>query len=521
MDDVATHKTTTDTTATPKTATPKTKTTAKATTTPPPTYDVAIIGAGIVGAATAYQLSRYQLKILWLERENDVSLGATRANSAIVHAGYDPLPGSQMARLNVEGNRMMEALCETVGAHFDRCGSLVLGFTEQDRSHLRELKARGEQNGVPDLQLLNREETLRLEPAVNPNILAALYAPTAGIILPWELAVALAEIAVREGADLHLNHEVTGLAHDVAWTIRTADRSYRARYVVNAAGQGAEVLHNMVAKAAFHLVPARGEYFLLDKAAEPHPRHVIFQCPGPLGKGVLVAPTIHGNTLVGPNSEVVTDGEDTRTTAAGLAEVQQKALRSVRTLRFGENIRHFAGVRANQEKDDFYIQMQPDGFLDLAAIKSPGLTAAPAIALLALDLLSEAGLQLDPKPNWDGSRQVTHFASLSPAQKAALVARDPSFGRVICRCQSITEGEILAAIHSPIPPSSLDAIKRRTGAGLGRCQGGFCGPRVLEILSRELHIPPASVLQDRAGSYIVLGPNRAADESTTQEADHE
>lgn len=482
-------------------------------------YDVTIIGAGIVGAALAYQLSRFRLRVLWLEKENDVMLGATRANSAIVHAGYDPLPGTQMASLNVEGNRLMPDLCETVGAYYQRCGSLVLGFTEQDRSHLRDLKARGELNGVPDLRILNREETLRMEPAVNPDVVASLYAPTAGIILPWELGVALAEVAVREGVVLRLSQKVTTLEFGTAWTIGTADRTYRSRFVVNAAGQGAEVLHNLVAVPAFQLVPTRGEYYLLDKAADPHPSHVIFQCPGPSGKGVLVAPTIHGNTLVGPNSEVIADGEDTRTTAAGLAEVQQKARRSVRVLRFGENIRHFAGVRANQLTDDFYIKMQENGFLDLAAIKSPGLTAAPAIALRALALLGDAGLDLTPNSEWNGTRRVVHFEALAPEEKAKLVAEIPAYGKVICRCQTITEGEIIAAIHSPIPPVSLDGIKRRTGAGLGRCQGGFCGPRVLEILSRELGVPPENIVQDRDGSYIVLGGNRR--EVADKEANHD
>lgn len=470
-------------------------------------YDAAIIGAGIVGAALAYQLSRYQLNILWLEKENDVALGATRANSAICHAGYDPPVGSDMARLNVAGNALMEPLCREVGAYFRRCGSLVLGFGEEDQAHLNMLYERGLANGVPGMKLLGRDEVLAMEPAVNPEVSGALYAPTAGIILPWDLALRLSEAAVREGVSLRLRQEVKGLRfEDGAWTIEAAE-TFRARFVVNAAGLGAEAIHNLVFEPCFTLRPTRGEYFLLDKAAAPKVSHVLFQTPGPLGKGVLVTPTIHGNTLIGPNAERV-DGNDTATTAAGLAEVSRKAARSVPGLKFSENIRHFAGVRANREIDEFYIAYREPGFLDLAAIKSPGLTAAPAIAVEAVETLEKAGLLLEPKPSFDGTVKRLHFAELSPDEKEALCREKPSFGRVICRCQTITEGEILEAIHSPIPPCSLDGVKRRTGAGLGRCQGGFCGPRVLEILRRELGIPPEAVLQDKDGSFIVLGDNR-------------
>lgn len=472
-------------------------------------YDIAIIGAGIIGASVAYELSRYRLKILWLEKENDVSLGATRANSAIVHAGYDPPAGSRMARLNVEGTRLMPALCEAVDAHYKNTGSLVLAFDERDRSTLRSLKEQGDANGVPSLQVLNREETLAREPALNPDIVGSLYAPSAGIILPWELTLGLAEVAVREGVDLRLRQELQTIRYEADhWKLETQNETYQARRVINAAGQGAEKIHRQATEPAFHLLPTRGEYYLLDKAVDPQVSHVLFQCPGPLGKGILVTPTIHGNTLIGPNAELIEDGEDTSTTYAGLAEVAQKARRSVPNLRFGENIRHFSGVRANREVDDFYIAMHEKGFLDLAAIKSPGLSAAPAIALYARELLEADGLEVQPREGWNGRRKVTRFAERSPEDKAAMVDANPAFGRVICRCQTITEGEILEAIRSPIPPVSIDAIKRRTGAGLGRCQGGFCGPRVLEILSRELGVDPAEILQDKDGSYIVLGDNR-------------
>lgn len=470
-------------------------------------YDLAIIGAGIIGAQTAYRLSRFKLKILWLEKENDVALGATRANSAIVHAGYDPPAGSQMARLNVEGSRMMPELCKTLSAYYRQTGSLVLAFSEAEKQHLSLLLDRGRANGVPGLRILSRSEILAMEPAVNPDVTAALYAPTAAIILPWELCLAAAETAVREGVDLRLRQEVSGLERrDGHWLIR-AGETFRARYVINASGTSAAEIHEMYWPKNFEIVPTRGEYYLLDKAAEPKVSHVLFQTPGPLGKGVLVAPTIHGNTLIGPNAEIVEAG-DTATTAAGLSEIAAKARLSVPGLKFGRNIRNFAGVRANREIDDFYIAYHEPGYLDLAAMKSPGLSASPAIAREAEEMLAAHGLVLEEKEHWDKSRRSVRFAELSADEKTALAASDPAFGRVICRCQTITEGEILRAVHSVIPPCSLDGIKRRTGAGLGRCQGGFCGPRVLEILRRETGLPPEAILQDREGSYIVLGDNR-------------
>lgn len=479
-------------------------------------YDIAIIGAGITGANLAYELSRYDLNVLWLEKENDVSLGATRANSAIIHAGYDPIPGSLMAELNVKGSKKYPGLCKKLNAYYEQVGSLVLAFNDQDKHVIERLYERGLENGVEGLQLLNRSETIEQEPTVNPDVVASLYAPTAAIILPWDMCLALAEVAVREGVDLKLNAEVTRVTDDEPWTIETTEGTFRARYIANAAGQGAEKLHNMVAEPAFTIVPTRGEYYLLDEAADPKPRRILFQSPVPMGKGVLVTPTVHGNTLIGPNAEVIEDGENTESTVFGLSEVAQKARRSILNLRYRENIRHFSGVRANQLIDDFHLDWATPTFYDVAAIKSPGLASSPAIADYVVEQFAQAGVDLQVKEDWDGSRDVIHFVELSEEEQADLIEKNPAYGRVICRCQTITEGEILASFESPIPPQSIDAVKRRTGAGLGRCQGGFCGPRVHELMRKHLGMKAEDVLQDRRGSQVVLGENRAESEDEVE-----
>ncbi len=475
-------------------------------------YDIAIIGAGITGANLAYELSRYDLNILWLEKENDVSLGATRANSAIIHAGYDPVPGSLMAELNLKGSRKYPELCRKLNAYYERVGSLVLAFNDQDKHAIEALFERGVKNGVEGLQILNRSETIEQEPTVNPDVVASLYAPSAAIVLPWDICLALAEVAVREGVTLKLNAEVTNIQEDEQgdhWTIKTQEGEYSTRYIANAAGHGAEIIHNMVAEPAFTLVPTRGEYYLLDHAVEPKPRRVLFQSPSPITKGVLVTPTVHGNTLIGPNAERIADGENTESSVLGLSEVAQKARKSVQNLRFRENIRNFSGVRANQLIDEFHLDWAAPRFFDLAAIKSPGLASGPAIADYAIEQFAKAGLELQAKEIWDGTREVIHFADLSEEEQADLIEQNPSYGRVICRCQTITEGEILESFQSPIPPQSIDAVKRRTGAGLGRCQGGFCGPRVHELMRKHLGLKAEDVLQDRRGSYVVLGVNRS------------
>lgn len=466
-------------------------------------YDVLIIGCGITGAATAFQLSRYKLRVGVLERENDVADGTTKANSAILHAGYDPVPGSLMARLNVRGVALARELCAALDVPYDPCGSLVLGFSPEDNAHLEELYRRGVQNGVPGLALLTGDQARDLEPNLSPAVTAALHAPSAAICSPWEYCLALAETAVRNGAELLLETAVTGLAPaENGWRVETSRGVLEARYVVNAAGLDAQAVHEMAAPPDFAIHPSRGQYFLLDKSEGGRVGRVIFQCPNEHGKGVLVAPTVHGNLIVGPNAEPV-KGDDTATTADGLAYVRQTALRSVPSVDFRASIRNFAGVRAVADTGDFVIREAAPHFLDLVGICSPGLSAAPAIGEYAAELLGRAGLALEPKPDFVASRKRVRFRELTPEEKARLVAEHPAYGRVICRCETVTEGEILDALAGPIPPRSVDGVKRRAGAGLGRCQGGFCGPRVLELLAREQHRSPGDIPQDRAGSWLL------------------
>lgn len=472
-------------------------------------FDVAIIGCGVIGASLAYQLSRCDLRILILERENDVAMGTTRANSAIVHAGYDPEPGTLMARLNVRGSEMMEQLCADLSVEYRRIGSLVLAFSEEDRRTLARIYENGVKNGVPGLELIDGEQARAMEPALSDKVVAALHAPSAAVVDPWGLCIAEAETAVRNGAVLRLRSEVTALAeHAEHCTISTATAVYEAKYVVNCAGVDAESVYRMVAEPKFRTLPSRGAYYLLDKSSGKLVSHVIFQCPSALGKGVLVAPTVHGNLIVGPNAEEVHRPDDRAVTAAALDTVAAASKKSVPGIDLRQSIRNFAGVRANTTLSDFHIAPTSGRVLHVAGIKSPGLSAAPAIAEYAAEQLAAMGLTLTPRADFNGTRRVKRFRRCSAEERAAMVRENPLYGRVICRCETVTEGEIVDAIHSPIPPCSIDGIKRRAGAGMGRCQGGFCGPRVLEILARELGVPQSSILQDQDGTILITGETR-------------
>lgn len=469
-------------------------------------YDVLIIGCGITGAAAAFALSRYRLSIAVLERENDVSMGATKANSAILHAGYDPEPGTLMARLNLRGVELARPLCRDLDVPYRACGSLVAAFSPEERAVLEALCERGKRNGVPGLELLTGAEARTLEPELSEAVIAALHAPSAAVCSPWEYCLALAETAVRNGADLRLETAVTGLQRtEAGWRVQTSRGTFEARFVVNAAGVSADAVHDMAAPHAFDILPVRGQYFLLDKSEGVRVSRVIFQTPTAQGKGVLVAPTVHGNLLAGPDAEPLSRC-DTSTTADRLDCVRRTAQKSVPGIRFQDTIRTFAGIRAQSGRGDFILQEAEGapGFFDLAGICSPGLSAAPAIAEYAVELLERAGLVLEEKQDFLCRRRRVRFRELSPEDRAALVERDPAYGRIVCRCETVTEGEILEALRAPIPPRSVDGVKRRVNAGMGRCQGGFCGPRVVELLARELGVSPGEVVQEGAGSRLLV-----------------
>lgn len=473
-------------------------------------YDVLIIGCGITGAAMAFELSKYRLKVAVLEKENDVADGTTKANSAILHAGYDPEPGTLMARLNVRGSALAKELCARLDIPYRQTGSLVLGFSEEDRAKLAELHRRGIANGVPGVELLTGAEARAMEPNLSEAVTAALWAPSAAICSPWEYCLALAETAVSNGTELYLEAGVEAVAPvPGGWHVDTAKGSFEGRFVVNAAGVFADRIHNMAAPRAYRIYPSRGQYYLLDKSEGDRVGRIIFQCPNESGKGVLVAPTVHGNLIAGPNAEAV-EGDDTATSADGLEFVRQTAQKSVPSVDFRASIRNFAGVRAHADGGDFIIGEAPGahGFFDLAGICSPGLSAAPAIAEYALGLMADAGLELSPREDFVCGRRRVRFQELSPREKARLVEAEPAYGRVICRCEGVTEGEILAALRTPIPPRSVDGVKRRVNAGMGRCQGGFCGPRVVELLCRELGLSPDQIVQDKAGTQMLLEPTK-------------
>jgi len=476
-------------------------------------YDVAIVGCGIVGAAAAWELSQYRLAVAILERENDVAVGTTKANSAIIHAGYDPKPHTKMAVLNIEGVHLAKELCQRLDVPYRQCGSLVVAFSPDEIPILQELCERGKINGVQDLQLLDRQQLHQVEPNLSESAEGALYAPTAAIVSPWEYALALAETAVQNGVNLFLNSEVISIRkEEEGFCLTIPGGEIRARTILNAAGVCADIVHNLIASPAYRIQPSRGEYYLLDKAEGSRAQHVIFQCPVPEGKGVLVSPTVHGNLIVGPNSQNVNIAQGTATTRSGLEFVMKQAQKSLPSIEFGQSIRNFAGIRANTEIDDFIIEEAADtpGFFDLAGIKSPGLTAAPAIAKLVVRMLREKGLVMEEKEHIVNTRKRIRFKECGQSQKEALARSNPAYGRMICRCESITEGEILDTLHTPIPPVSLDGVKRRCGAGMGRCQGGFCGPRVLEIIARENKCSPCQVLQEKAGTYILTGSTKGS-----------
>ena len=474
-------------------------------------FDIVIIGCGIIGAATAYELAKYNISVAVLEKENDVAVAATKANSAIIHAGYDPAHGSLMAALNVEGATLAKALCQALDVPYIQCGALVLAFSREEAKALQRLLENGVANGVEGLCILDRTEVLRREPGVGENVVAALYAPSTAIVSPWEYGLALAETAVKNGVTLHTGCEVTAITRAAqGFTLQTTQGDIHAKGVINAAGLYADKVHNMLGAEngkAFAIQPDRGEYFLLDKSEGSRVKHVVFQAPSRVGKGVLVAPTVHGNLIVGPNSEGAVAADNVATTAAGLGFVKSLARKSAPDIDFSANIRNFAGNRAKSDRQDFIIEESAPGFINLAGIASPGLSAAPAIAKMAVGLLKNSGIPLTKpltkKENFTATRRRLRFHYLSRETKAALTAQDPAYAAVVCRCETVTEGEIRDALQAPIPPKSVDGVKRRCHAGSGRCQGGFCSPKVVEMLAAHYECSPLDILQDGGGTHIL------------------
>ena len=470
-------------------------------------YDVLIIGAGVTGCAIARELSHTGLKIALSDACDDVAMGASRANSAIVHAGYDCVPGTLMAKLNVRGNEMFDDVCESLNVPLLRVGSFVIAFGEEDEKELNNLLERGRANGVPGLEIISGERAREMEPKLSDDVTAALWAPTAGITCPYELTIAMSENARANGADILLRKRAVAIdyAND-EFTVKFEDgTSVSAKYVVNAAGVYADEVARLIGDDSFTISPRKGEYMLLDKQALCVGT-VIFQTPSKLGKGVLVSPTVDGNIFAGPTAQDKVEKNDTQTTPEGLAELKKFSLKSVPTLNLRQVITSFAGVRAQPSTGDFIIRPSDKNarFIHAAGICSPGLSSAPAIAEYVRGLIKEAGADTAERADAIYVREhAKPFRSMDADERAEAYKRNPLYGRIICRCETVTEAEIVDAIHRGA--TTVDGVQRRTRAGMGRCQGGFCAPRVMEILSRELGVPTESLTKFGGKSYMVAG----------------
>jgi glycerol-3-phosphate dehydrogenase len=508
-----------------------------------PDFDVVIIGGGVIGSLISYQLSKYEIKVCLVEKEADLAMEETSANSAIVHAGYDPEPGSNKAKFNILGNEMMEPLCNALNVPFERNGSLVLAFTPEDKEHLLFLMDRGRTNGVKGLAILSPEEVFEMEPFLSKEILCALIAPSGGIVCPYELTLAASEVAHRNGVEYRFEHEVTGIRRmrtlpayfevtcsipgPVASVFRKMDHSspeqtagaparrkekITCRFVVNAAGAFADVISRMAGDDSFFIIPRRGEYIVLDKTIPCKVRHTVFQTPSAKGKGVLVTPTVEGNMLVGPNAQPVSDPSDTRTTEEGLNEVFQLAKKSVPSLDRKWMIRSFAGIRSTPSTHDFILgeSAAVKGFFQAAGIESPGLTSAPAIASeLERNILDAFSTKPGLKSSYRTKRKVTvRFRDLSREEQREKIKENPLYAQMICRCEQITEAEVIESIHRPLGAKTINGVKLRTRAGMGRCQSGFCLPRLLPILARELGVPEEAVSLFGTGSEMIKGRTR-------------
>lgn len=474
-------------------------------------YDVIIIGAGVSGCAVARELSAYKWKAAVLERASDICEGTSKANSGIVHAGYDAKPGTKKAALNLRGNRLMEELSGQLDFPFRRNGSLVLCFDEGDREKLEELLERGRKNGVEGLRIVEGEELAGLEPNLSCGVVAALYAPTGGIVCPFGLTIALAENASVNGVEFHLDTEVDKIVKvEEGYRLETAKGEFFTKVVVNAAGVYADVFHNMVSGHKLHITPRKGEYCLFDKTAGGYVSHTVFQMPTKYGKGVLVTPTVHGNLLAGPTAEDIMDKEGVNTTASGLEAVLERGAVSVSGLPAGKIITSFAGLRAHEAGDDFVIGEAEDakGFIDVAGIESPGLTCAPAIGEYVAGIIRDI-LPAEKKEDFIKERKgIFSMAEAEDEERQEMIRENPAYANVVCRCELVTEGEIMDAIHRPLGAKTLDGVKRRTRAGMGRCQSGFCSPKVIEILARELGKDIGEITKAGGKSVFLTGENK-------------
>ena len=473
-------------------------------------YDVAIIGAGVVGGIVARTLSRYNLKICIIEKENDVAMGATKANSAIVHAGFDAKEGSLKAKLNVEGSNLMEQVCRELNVKYKNNGSLVVGFNDEDKANLADLYKRGTANGVKGLKLLEKEEIKALEPNLSDSITCALHAPTGAIVCPYELTVAAIGNAMDNGAELLCGFEVSGIKRTAeGYEILSAEKTIKSRFVVNCAGLYSDEIAKCAGDDTFSVSPRRGEYILLDKECGNLVSHTIFRTPSKMGKGILVSPTVDGNLLLGPTSVNILDKEDKDLTNEGFAKIIESAKETVNGVPFNKAITSFCGLRAVGSTGDFIITSPEKGFINAAGIESPGLSASPAIAIYIKDMLSGLGLALKEKADYNPNRPSMHaFREATIEEKNEMIKANPAYGKIVCRCEGVTEGEILDALRRNPKARDLDGVKRRTRAQMGRCQGGFCSPYITELIAKEFDISFEKVTKFGGNSFINIGKTK-------------
>lgn len=476
--------------------------------------DIVIIGAGVTGCCIARELSRYQARICVIEKGDDVASGTSKANSGVIHSGFDAKPGTLMAKLNVEGNKLMWERAKELDFPVKKNGALVVCTNPDERGKLDVLLEQAHKNGVPGVRILERDEVLKMEPNLTDKTVAALYAPTGGVICPFNLAIAMGENANVNGVDFKFETEAQNiLPIDGGYCVDTNNGPIEARAVINAAGVYADKFHNMVSEKKIHITARKGEYLIFDKALGDIFTASIFPLPGAMGKGILTAPTIHGNLYVGPTANDVDDKEGVNTTAPILEELVEKAetnhLCKIK-LPLNKIITSFSGLRPHEDHHEFIVEEVADApyFFDAAGIESPGLTSSPAIGVMLAGIVSKR-MALKEKINFIATRKgFTHFDALSPEEKKAKIAEDPAFGQIICRCEMVTEGELLEAIHRPLGARSMDMIKRRTRAGTGRCQAGFCTPKTIEILAREWDIPMTEVTKKGGESQMLVGKNK-------------
>ena len=472
-------------------------------------YDIAIVGAGVIGGMIARELSKYRLSVCLLEKDNDVAMHASHANSGIIHGGYDPVPGTLKAKMNTEGVEPLFEAARELNVPCIRNGSMVCAFSKEEEQHLHMLLERGQKNGTPGLKLLTGDEARAIEPNLSPAITAVLQVTNAGIISPYELTIAAIGNAMDNGVELIRNFRVCKVEKQNTFTVTAENgQQIQCRYLVNCAGGNSDQVAAAAGDGFFTIRHRAGEYMLLDKLEGSTVSHTIFQVPSKEGKGILVSPTVHGNLLVGPTAALVADDEDTQTTPEGLATVARLAAKSVPGVNFRQVITSFAGVRASEEHDDFIIKASDkvENLVHVAAIDSPGLTSCVSIARHVVQILENLGMPKNAKENWDGTRQdPCAFQTMTDEEKDAYIRENPSFGKVICRCECISEGEILAALRNNPKATDLDGVKRRTRSGMGRCQGGFCSTHIMKLIAREQGIGLEEVTKFGGGSYIVTG----------------